>query len=589
MSDKTPKWINDLALDVYRIIQQYDAMPQFRDMLKKWMANYESQQLKQENWKERRRRHFEEVVMADPCLRDQNADPPKQGWKWEMHVQHIYDDQSDNTDIKSRWSHENISGWVPPDLSYDSCPKINQLFPLNCEHELDITEKYICLTAIYEYARKGTEAIDPFPWPEQDEWDSPDVTSKSVQCFTFDYICNAVSKLNSDCDGWLRILLDDVTKDITNWKNASNEKTKPEHAISLNNSVPKPLVTTDITSNTRKIASPHTSKQIPTLENLDAIVQKAKRLIQVLSETFCISDQTDPPGFSAIYRTIEPFQAIEALERELNPQYIPFGGNNRKAIAVANWPDVSKLSRALVWLSNLHDGIIKAWKLEPICENKGLAIMSQGGTHAKNYAPGIIPLTVNKDWPPKVEREVVKSIDMAITWIEEVTDLARIRTQETSGNLKGNKKLSTEVFYVYSHKDETLRDELGNHLSHLERQGIITGWHDRKIVPGKEGEDEIDEHINSASIILLLISSNFFASDYCYKREMTRAMERHEEGTARVIPIILRDCDWVDAPFRNLQVLPKDAMPVTSWPNQDEAFTNIAKGIRESINDFHSQ
>ena len=114
-----------------------------------------------------------------------------------------------------------------------------------------------------------------------------------------------------------------------------------------------------------------------------------------------------------------------------------------------------------------------------------------------------------------------------------------------------------EVFYAYSHKDEELRQQLENHLTLLERQGIITNWHDRKIGAGREWEGEIHEHLNTARIILLLISSDFLASDYCYDVEIKRAMERHEAEEARVIPIILRPVDWEEGPFGKLLALPR--------------------------------
>jgi hypothetical protein len=114
----------------------------------------------------------------------------------------------------------------------------------------------------------------------------------------------------------------------------------------------------------------------------------------------------------------------------------------------------------------------------------------------------------------------------------------------------------------------------------LERQAIITGWHDRRITGGREFAGAIDEHLRTANIILLLISSAFLASDYCYDVELTHAMERHEAEQARVIPIILRAVDWHSAPFGKLNALPRDGRAVTSWPNQDEAFTDIARGIR---------
>jgi TIR domain len=145
---------------------------------------------------------------------------------------------------------------------------------------------------------------------------------------------------------------------------------------------------------------------------------------------------------------------------------------------------------------------------------------------------------------------------------------------------------AVEIFFSYSHKDEELRDELSKHLAILKRQGVITAWHDRMIGGGNEWAHEIDEHLNSADIILLLVSSDFLASDYCYDIEVKRAMERHNEGDARVIPVVLRPVDWKGAPFDKLQSLPKDAKPVTAWPSRDEAFLNVVHGIRAAAEEL---
>jgi internalin A len=138
-----------------------------------------------------------------------------------------------------------------------------------------------------------------------------------------------------------------------------------------------------------------------------------------------------------------------------------------------------------------------------------------------------------------------------------------------------------KMFYSYTHKDEALREELETHLKILQRQGVIDGWHDRRIMAGETWKDEIDQHLEDADIILLLISADFIASDYCYKIEMKRALERHAAGEARVIPIILRDVSWGKAPFSKLQALPKDAKPVTKWRNRDSAWKNVAEGIEK--------
>ncbi|KAI9129287.1 TIR domain-containing protein [Acaryochloris sp. CCMEE 5410] len=140
-----------------------------------------------------------------------------------------------------------------------------------------------------------------------------------------------------------------------------------------------------------------------------------------------------------------------------------------------------------------------------------------------------------------------------------------------------------EVFISYSHKDDDLREELVIHLSNLKRQGKIAAWHDRAIEAGEEWETEIKDRLESAQIILLLVSAPFMASDYCYDIEMQRAIDRHNEGTARVIPIILRPCDWQGSPFSKLEVLPKDAKPVTKWADRDEAFLDVVNGIRRAV------
>ncbi|HOT83133.1 MAG TPA: toll/interleukin-1 receptor domain-containing protein [Candidatus Defluviicoccus seviourii] len=142
------------------------------------------------------------------------------------------------------------------------------------------------------------------------------------------------------------------------------------------------------------------------------------------------------------------------------------------------------------------------------------------------------------------------------------------------------------LFYSYSHKDERYREKLETQLKILQRQGVINGWHDRKIGAGKDWASEIDHHLETAGIILLLVSDNFLASEYCYGKEMTRALARHDIKSARVIPIILQPCLWEEALFAKLQALPRDGKPVTRWSPQAEAYNNIAVGIREAAREL---
>jgi hypothetical protein len=146
--------------------------------------------------------------------------------------------------------------------------------------------------------------------------------------------------------------------------------------------------------------------------------------------------------------------------------------------------------------------------------------------------------------------------------------------------------LRTRVFVSYSHRDDKLRIALDKHLTMLKRGRRIEEWHDRRIDPGTEFEGEIDAHLNEAQLVLLLVSPDFLASEYCYSKEMERAMQMHESGVTRVVPVILRPVDWKDAPFAKLLALPTDGKPVTKWSNRDSAFLDIAEGIKRILAEF---
>ena len=135
-----------------------------------------------------------------------------------------------------------------------------------------------------------------------------------------------------------------------------------------------------------------------------------------------------------------------------------------------------------------------------------------------------------------------------------------------------------------------MRDELAGHLKILERRGLISAWHDRRIVPGQA----IDQHLTTADLVLLLVSKDFIGSDYIWGVELAQAMQRQQARQCEVMPIIVRavDIDPADAddlPFLKLQALPPDLKPVTSWPNRDEAWTQVAKGLRATVSLIRSR
>lgn len=139
------------------------------------------------------------------------------------------------------------------------------------------------------------------------------------------------------------------------------------------------------------------------------------------------------------------------------------------------------------------------------------------------------------------------------------------------------------LFFSYSHRDEALRNELEVHLSVLKRQGILETWHDRRIIAGEEVDRAIHQRLEEADIILLLVSPDYLASDYCCDIEMKRALEKHERNEACVIPVILRPCDWTHAPFGKLLVMPTDGKPISKFASQDDAFLELVTAIRKVV------
>lgn len=143
------------------------------------------------------------------------------------------------------------------------------------------------------------------------------------------------------------------------------------------------------------------------------------------------------------------------------------------------------------------------------------------------------------------------------------------------------------VFLSYSHADASWRDQIEKQLRALQRQGVIEVWHDRRIEPGQDFAQLIDDHINQDEIILLLVSSDFIDSNYFYEIEMQRAMERHEAGEAVVIPVILRACNWTPLPFGKLQAVPEDGKPIKQWADPDEAMLQVAVGVGKAASRLH--
>lgn len=144
-------------------------------------------------------------------------------------------------------------------------------------------------------------------------------------------------------------------------------------------------------------------------------------------------------------------------------------------------------------------------------------------------------------------------------------------------------EISIKVFISYAHADQELHKKLEDHLSSLKYSGKIIIWQDQEIPLGANWKDQINTHLDEAHLILLLVSASFIASDYCWNKEVQASLERHKAGTARVVPIILKPVHWQNTPLGQLQVLPREAKPVTQWDDQDAALEDVVRGIQDIL------
>jgi internalin A len=191
-------------------------------------------------------------------------------------------------------------------------------------------------------------------------------------------------------------------------------------------------------------------------------------------------------------------------------------------------------------------------------------------------------------WEKSGAKKFPMVVDGDVTELDVQELLNGVETEGERGSAGGlrashdiERRRAARVFVSYSHRDERQLNELKTHLSPLERLKLIETWYDRRIVAGEDFGQKINENIDSADIILLLVSADFLASKYCYEIEMKRALERHEKKEARVVPVIVRDVNWKVIPeLSRLTAVPKDGKPVRNWPNKDTAWRDVSERVR---------
>src|SRR5215213_277997 len=143
--------------------------------------------------------------------------------------------------------------------------------------------------------------------------------------------------------------------------------------------------------------------------------------------------------------------------------------------------------------------------------------------------------------------------------------------------------MPANAFISYSHADEKALERLHKHLAMLLRQGELEAWFDREILPGAKFDEEIMARLDASGMFIALLSPDYLASNYCYEKEFAHALRQAEDGKIQIVPVILEPCDWQSSPLKQYNALPKNAVPISDWTNQNNAYLNVVEGLRRLL------
>jgi serine/threonine protein kinase len=136
---------------------------------------------------------------------------------------------------------------------------------------------------------------------------------------------------------------------------------------------------------------------------------------------------------------------------------------------------------------------------------------------------------------------------------------------------------------VAAPQDQTYLQQWQAHLSPLVQAGILTVWSADDIPSGTPRQQQIDERLDRADLIILLMSADFFSSDdYCIA-SMRRASQRQQQEGTHVVPLLLRPVEWDTSLLAPLSYIPSNGLPVTVWQDRDAAFDLCVRDLRRLL------
>lgn len=232
---------------------------------------------------------------------------------------------------------------------------------------------------------------------------------------------------------------------------------------------------------------------------------------------------------------------------------------------------IAKEVKKLVQLGKLEEGLkmLNDWAAynDDSLHNTTILLLSRFNQLKRNSTMGIISNSDAERNRNQLSYAVLSTLD----------DLA----EEAVAPQLAPKNTQKKVFISYAREDRPWVDKLEKHLASLRRSGLIDAWTDSQILPGKPWNDSIIQELRQADIFIFIVSVDFIDSEFINKYEVPEAMKRNREHHTPIIPVILRPCDWYDQPYKKFQALPTNALPITRWDNEDEAFMSVVSGLKK--------
>ncbi|MFT3771515.1 MAG: protein kinase [Minicystis sp.] len=185
-------------------------------------------------------------------------------------------------------------------------------------------------------------------------------------------------------------------------------------------------------------------------------------------------------------------------------------------------------------------------------------------------------------WPARRTemRARINNLAIAGPKDEDARGADRLHEPDKNADAAVGRPALVKVFISYAMADERLCRELREHLALMERDEAIEIRDRRQLRPGDQQRETIAERLENASIVVALLSASYFSEEY--EAELVPAMQRARTGKVRVIPVVVRACDWQTGVLRDLAPLPRNGLAIESWPTRDEAWGDVVRALRQA-------